>query len=137
MIILQSSELNHYRYGKKISSEEAEFAFKFKEFDPSLKTAAIFSYGRGKIAEYSNKISYDKAKSWYLPIFPEGVIKNEAYYKEIKQHEEFAKIIEGNCLECLKKLDVDYIIVNESFAKSSLEGLNPVFIYENFKVYRK
>lgn len=127
-----SGELTKGRLGSKITQEEAAFSLKFKEFDPSLKKTLFLSKGSPKMAEFSNKIPYDVRTGHFISVVGHITVKNEVWEDIISKREKRKEIFENKCTECLKDIDVDYIIVNkEEFPL--LE--NPVFEYGNFLVY--
>ena len=128
-----SGYLTEGRMGSKITPEEVEFSFAFKEWDPGLKRTIFLSSGSGKIAEYSNKIPYYLRSMHFISGAGHIVVKGEAWDKLIAQEYEYKKIFSEKCVECLEGIDVEYIVVNsEEFPM--LE--DHVFSYKNFYVYR-
>jgi len=98
--------------GSKISPEEAEFAFEFREFDSELKTVLFLGVSAPKVAELSNKIPFDVTRGWFLPFDSKILLHNEAYFLELEKAELKDSLIESKCIECVYDLNVDYVAVN-------------------------
>ncbi len=98
--------------GSKISREEAEFAFKFRELDPELKTTLFLGVSSSKTAELSNKIPFNTNAGWFLPIDERLSVHNEAYARESEKKEIHAELMESKCIECVHDLNVDYVAIN-------------------------
>ncbi|MEM0360270.1 MAG: hypothetical protein QXK06_02950 [Candidatus Diapherotrites archaeon] len=121
--------------GSKISRDEAAFAFKFKEFDPELKTVVFLGMASAKTAELSNKIPFNAGQGWFLPFDERLVVHDKAYYDELQKIQVQKKIVEEKCAECVLDLNVDYAAINtENFP--ALPGRKPVLEYGSIKLYR-
>jgi hypothetical protein len=135
VLFFTSTTLTHLRMGSKITPEEAEFAQAFKEFDPDLKVAFIFSKNNAKIGEVSNKIPYHVKSGWYLPYGVHSNLETPAQQKLIERENTWNRIVTDACAECATKAPVDYIVVNTTFVEMEF-NLDPVFTYGTFLVYK-
>lgn len=133
VVILSSGELNNNRFVGKVSPEEAQFAFAFKEYDPDLKTVFIFSKGSQKISEYANKIPYDPYKDWYLPYDDKQVFHDEGLELLKQNHNISEDILSEACISCVQNLGVDYLVINHN--QFDLPFEDAVFTYKNFTVH--
>jgi len=137
-IFFSSSKLNHYRSGSKITMEEAKFAEEFKRFDSLPERVLFLTNNKGKMVEYSNKISFDSNSSHMISESGFLVIKNKGYLDYLKKYVLFKKIVNENCLECINELDVKYIVLDsKTYSNIDLNTFKQVFSYKQFKVYKK
>lgn len=134
LIFYFNPSLDLLRTAEKISPEEAEFAFKFREFDSARAETLFLSEGSVKMAELSDKIPHHTRKDMFVLYVAAQVKHDEGYYKEIADEEEWNKIVNENCVECIYSIDVEYVVVNEAFVDIKPD-LPLVFEQGNFKVY--
>ncbi|MEM4257233.1 MAG: hypothetical protein QXD98_02635, partial [Candidatus Diapherotrites archaeon] len=131
-----SSQLSYLAKGSKITKEEIEFAFAFKKFDPEYKKTLFLLENNTKIAEVSNKIPFDVLTGWYLS-YDKRISSNDPNIKIVKaKHELAEKIRLEKCVECIKEVEVEYIVTKEDFFSERL-GLKKVFEYGEYKVFSK
>jgi len=130
-----SSYLMTKATGSKISLEEAEFAFEFRELEPELKTVLFLGVGNAKIAELSNKTPFDVTRGWFLPFDSKILLHNEAYFEELKKAELKDELLESKCVECISGLGVEYVVINPDSAGFDLPQQH-VFESNGIKVYR-
>jgi len=134
LVIFSSSELNKMKFTGKITPEEAEFAFAFEDFDPSLQKTFFLSSGDAKIAEYSNKIPYDTNRGWFLP-YHESQVFHDSGFEEMKsKHKIKEDIIANQCVQCILDLDIKYLVINRDEFNMSVNR-EVGFKHGNFEVY--
>ncbi|MDO8537779.1 MAG: hypothetical protein Q7S21_02740 [archaeon] len=132
-----SGYLNSLREGNKISKEEAQFAFAFKNFDSSRDKVLILSEGNTKIAELADKIPFNAKRHWFLPYGEQQSVLDEAFADLTAKDILWNRIVYTNCSSCIDELDVKYIVVNKDFANLKQLKLNKqrVFSFGNFEVF--
>ncbi|MEM4630214.1 MAG: hypothetical protein QXU92_01230 [Candidatus Diapherotrites archaeon] len=136
ILFFSSSQLSYLAKGSKITKEEIEFAFAFKKFDPEYKKTLFLLENNTKIAEVSNKIPFDVLTGWYLS-YDKRISSNDPNIKIVKaKHELAEKIRLEKCVECIKEVEVEYIVTKEDFFSERL-GLKKVFEYREYKVFSK
>ena len=130
-----SSYLMTRAIGSKITPQQAELAFKFKELDPELKKTVFLGVSSAKIAEFSNKVPFDVTKGWFLPFDSAILSHNKAYFHELEKAKKKKQILESKCTECIYDLNVKYVVIDESFFPVKLSG-NPVLETGQIKLYQ-
>ena len=129
-----SSYLRERMIGSKIYPEEARFAFEFKEFDSELGTVLFLGVHSAKVAELSNKIPFDVAQEWFLPIDYRLMNLNEAYFEELEKSLQKEELIQSKCVECISSFNVDYVVVNiNEFPELNRK---PVLVVGNILLYK-
>lgn len=131
-----AASLNHYRSGSKITPEEAQFALKFREYDPALKKTLFLTKSPGKMAQISNKIPFDTNHDWFIPyneVYIRSDPNKESFYKDSAKWRE---IVETRCTECISSLDVDYIVVDKNFFPEPVAG-ELLLSQGNFELHAK
>lgn len=135
--IVSSSYLNSLREGQKISKEEAQFAFAFKQFDSARDKVLILSAGETKIAELSDKIPFNPTRDYFLYYAEQVSVHDDAFFELARINALWEKIAYTNCVSCIDGLDVKYIVVNKDFQNLRNLKLNKprIFSFRNFDVY--
>jgi len=135
-MLFLSSDFNSRITGSKLTPEEAEFAFAFRELDPELKPTLLLTPHSAKIAEYSNKMPFDVTRSWFLPVSPIELRQDQTWLDAIEKHRQFTELKESGCTECIEKLDVEYIVVDSDYFEHSVPG-TIVLEKGNLKAFRR
>lgn len=137
IVFFSSSQLNHLRSGSKISYENAQFAEKFRQFDPSLQKTLFLMDGAAKAAEFSNKIPYVVNRTSHFISASEYVaVRGPALAELEKREAEAENIVKTKCIECIYKLDIAYAVVDPIYAGMKLRQEDVAFSYGGIDVYR-
>jgi len=135
-LFISSNQLEHLRNGSKITLEETDFAYAFKEFDSEYKDTLFLIERHGKIAEVSQKIPFDVMSSWYLN-YSSHFASNDPFYSELLlRHELVEKIRNEHCVDCITQAEFDYLVSKNDFFSTQL-GLKKVFEYPPYMVFSK
>jgi hypothetical protein len=130
-----SGYLTKFRFGSKISAEQAEFAFRFKEYDPALKEALFLTTGSSKIAEFANKIPFDVTRGFFLPAVKHIVWHDAAWQEVLRKKQLREKILQTKYVQCIYDSNVSYVVIDESYFPVKLKQ-SPVLEHGNIKLYK-
>ena len=135
LAFFSSGYLAKYRLGSKITPEQAQFAFNFRQYDPALSGVLFLTTGSSKIAEFSNKIPFDVTRGFFLPAVKHIVWHNKAWHMVLHRKELRKHILQTRCTKCIYDLNVKYVVIDEAYFPVELKQ-RPVLEYGSIKLYR-
>jgi hypothetical protein len=136
-LMLTSTSIQSYANGSKSSLEEAQFAARIKQYDPSVVPVLLLSPGVGKMAQYSEKIPSNPTDSHFmlglqLLSTPEALLLKQ-------QSAEHQTLYQSQCASCvdefLAKYPQKYVVVNTQFFPE-LQGKEKLLEEGAFILYR-
>ena len=135
-LFFTSGQLNYLRSGSKITQDEIDFAYEFKNFDPEYKKTIFLIDHSTKVAELSQKIPFDVMSGWYLS-YDKRIIGDDSFYSElVKNHKLAENVRHTQCIECIRNIDFYYIVTDNDYF-SSTPGLEKIFEYPPYTVFSK
>lgn len=131
-----SGTLADARAGSKISPQEIDFAFKFRELDPTAQKTVFLTPGAGKMAEIAGKIPYDANSNHLISAVDVLVIRNAGWGEFVSRHEYQEQIRKTRCAGCIMAIDgFEYAVINYDYAPIELPA--PILLQVGgIKLYR-
>lgn len=127
-----SKDLQHARSGSKATVADEQFAFAFKQFDPSLKKTIFLSQGSGGwLAVLSNKIPLDPLAN---NMIQGSELQFAPGWSTVLARSELQKRIENGCLDCIAQSGSDYLAVDRNLYGFQFT-FKKVFEFGSFEVY--
>ncbi len=129
-----SGTLRMLAEGSKISPQDADFSFKFREAFPERARVLFVSPGSPTMAALSDKIPYDVLDGFFVSLV--GKSFDPAYPAEVQKRALQAQIAKEKCGSCTGQADVKYIVSPKGFFSEPLQ-YPIVFEYGKYEVYQK